>query len=207
MILFNSSDGINDIAEARLNIGSSLNYKLTPIEFKPISKYCYELEFIIENTTNAELILPLVAMEHCRNNICVSLYLKRQQHIENPEIICEYYNAPVELRRYIYQQSLHLDTNRGRIICMSGYISAFHKFIFSFSENSNYDMIHGQILDKYREYRLSLSKSFKFAIDYREYTYIDEKEFANIIYGLSIEFDVYCQISNDLSTWTLYFEK
>jgi hypothetical protein len=100
MILFDNPNDINNILEARLQINSYFTtYKLDPKQFIRISPVCYEMNFIIENNSSTQMILPLVAMCY-HKYIQLSFFIQQKFGSSNkcPQMVCEYYDLSTSIR-------------------------------------------------------------------------------------------------------------
>jgi hypothetical protein len=208
-ILLKNPDDIKEIKEARLFI-SSEGIKLKPEQFKSVSKYCYELEFITENTTNSQLMIPLAMIPNTRYDIYVSLFLNNIKNIDDIQIISEYYQMKNGSRLNTLKKlkSKDIYTNLGTMRILNGFIGLSTVLCtYSHHDNHNYDIIHGQLFDMYKENKLKHNESFEFVINYQDYVNLDisKLEMTNIIEGLSFEWNVFCQKDDNSDIWTFYF--
>lgn len=201
---------ISTISEARLCIGPcGTMFKIKPDQFKQMSKFCYELEFVIENNTKSQLVIPLISIQHDRNDIYLSLFFSELPYIGMSEIICEYYQiSNLNMRRYIAEIPLQIDTNYGQLVFMGGQTNLQqNNCILSFHDSKKYKIIHNNLVDAYNKNKLSGKMSFNIIMYRQDYMEPDtvENEIARIMDGLSCEFDVYCNYNNELDSWTFYF--
>jgi hypothetical protein len=207
-LLLNNPVDIENILEARLTIGfHATTLQLNPKQFVRVSDFCYELNFINETTTNAPLLIPLIAIQY-HKNINLTLFVKNKCTI-NPQILCEYYDLPTNVRREVAAGTWEINTNHSYLRIMRG-MCGFVKCqsIYSFHFDNDYNLIHDKLYQEYLNQKLLQGKSFEFKINYNNTDLtltISEEIFEEIIRGLSFEWDVYYQKDNKSGDFIIYF--
>ena len=205
MLFIDKSDDIYEIREARLEIGKCFTaFKVPSNKFIKISDNCYKIQFIIEKETQTDFMFPLVAILY-HKNLTLSVFVKNKC-INDPQIICRYYNVLTKIRKELPYINWEIDTNYGPIKITSGFIGCTQDhYIFSIHNNDMYEKIHDLIYDKYYDYKILNGHSFESNIKYNDVKHFvdSHKTFCMIIEGICFEWRLFCQKSGN--DYVIYF--
>lgn len=175
MLLLKNPEHINFITHAQFSINGqnfpkNLIFEIKLKRFKKMTDYCYELEFIVEKTTNVQLMIPTFCM--LNHSYEIKIFLNKEKCVEKylelfPEIILQNYIIDFAIRKNIYHSLWKINTTRGQLFFLNG-IMCINEKTYDTIYQEIYDNIHNEIYNEYMK-KLYGRMPLKIIINYLEY--------------------------------------